>query len=338
MTEASTETTASRAGLPDRAQVLVVGGAGYVGSPLVYQMWRDGHEVTVLDLMLFGSESMIPLLGQERFRLVAGDLRDAETLEQIVPGHDSIVLLGAIVGEAASNRDTEETFSTNLGGAETVRDAARRHGIPRLVFVSTCSNYGISEAGVPVTETAPLMPISPYSESKVLAEKSILQSADETFHPTVLRLSTAFGISPRMRFDLLVSDFTLAAVREGEIAIYGEQFWRPFIHVNDIARAIVTVLHADLDAVSGEVFNVGSNENNTQKLTLGRAVQSAVPGTELKLVERTEDPRSYQVEFSKIKESLDYAVEWSIADGIAELVSALENNVFPDPTLPRYTN
>lgn len=182
------------------------------------------------------------------------------------------------------------------------------------------------------------MPISPYAESKVLAEKSILGAADDGFHPTVLRLSTAFGISPRMRFDLLVPDFTLAAFRDGEIEIYGEQFWRPFIHVSDIATAINTVLFADTGAVSGEVFNVGSNDNNVQKLTLGRAVQAVLPDTKLTLVERTEDPRSYRVDFSKIETELGFEVQWTIEDGIRELVTALKSGIFPDPTAPKYVN
>ena len=204
--------------------------------------------------------------------------------------------------------------------------------------MSTCSNYGISGVDGAVTETAPLMPISPYSETKVAAEKMLLASTTDTFHPTVLRLSTAFGMSPRMRFDLLVSDFTLAAMRAGKIVIYGEQFWRPFVHVNDIAKAIDMVLAADLDLVSGEVFNVGSNANNTRKIDLGEAVKRLLPGTELEFVERNEDPRSYQVDFTKIEETLGYKAEWSIEDGIRELSEALQQGVFPDPTEARYQN
>jgi nucleoside-diphosphate-sugar epimerase len=318
--------------------VLIVGGAGYVGSPLTYQMWRAGHSVTVLDLLLFGGESLLPLQGADRFRLVVGDLRSEELLDEVVPGHDAVVLLAAIVGEPASNRDPEGTVETNLHGAEKVLAAAQRHGVPRFVFTSTCSNYGISDADGPVTETAPLMPISPYSETKVAAEKIILDAATDSFHPTVLRLSTAFGVSPRMRFDLLVSDFTLAAVRDGKIVIYGEQFWRPFVHVQDIAAAIDLVLHSDPGKVSGDVFNVGANRNNMQKINLGKAVQAVLPRTELEFVERNEDPRSYRVDFSKVEAVLGYQARWSIDDGIRELAIALENSVFPDPAAARYHN
>ncbi len=210
--------------------------------------------------------------------------------------------------------------------------------MPRFVFTSTCSNYGISDVDGPVSETAPLMPISPYSETKVAAEKIILDAAGEGFSPTVLRLSTAFGVSPRMRFDLLVSDFTLAAVQDGKIVIYGEQFWRPFVHVNDIGAAIDLVLRSDPDTVSGSVFNVGANRNNTQKIDLGKAVQAVLPGTELEFVERNEDPRSYRVDFSKIETELGYQAQWSIEDGIRELATALTDGVFPDPSLPQYHN
>ena len=318
--------------------VLVIGGAGYVGSPLVYQLWRDGHTVTVLDVLLFGGESLLPLAGEERFRLVAGDLRSDEVLDDVVPGQDAIVLLGAIVGEPASNRDPELTVSTNLHGSIKVLEAAKRHGVPRFVFASTCSNYGISDADGPIAEDAPLMPLSPYSETKVAAEEIIIEAADDGFHPTVLRLSTAFGLSPRMRFDLLVSDFTAAAVNDGKIVIYGEQFWRPFVHVQDIAKAIRLVLEADPGLVSGEVFNVGANANNVQKQALGEAVQRLVPGTELEFVVRTEDPRSYRVDFAKIGEVLGFSTDWSVDDGIRELAVALGQGVFKDLSDPRYHN
>jgi nucleoside-diphosphate-sugar epimerase len=319
-------------------KVLVVGGAGYVGSPLVYRLWRAGHTVTVLDVLLFGGESLVPLAGQERFNLVVGDLRSEALLDEVMPGHDAVVLLGAIVGEPASNRDPELTVSTNLHGSVAVLEAAQRHRVPRFVFTSTCSNYGISGADGPINETAPLMPISPYSETKVAAEESITAAAGPTFHPTVLRLSTAFGISPRMRFDLLVSDFTASAVLDGKIVIYGEQFWRPFVHVQDIGKGIDLVLNAEPALVSGEVFNLGANENNIQKIGLGEAVQRLVPGTELEFVVRSEDPRSYRVDFSKIADRLGFTVDWSIDDGIAELAPALAQGVFADPSQPRYHN
>ncbi len=319
-------------------RTLVIGGAGYVGSTLSRQLWEDGHDVTVLDLMAFGGESLMSLYGNPRFRIARGDIRDPAALDDIVAGHDAVLLLAAIVGEPACNRDPETAVATNLGGARNVLAACRRAGVPRLVFASTCSNYGAADGGAAVTEEAPLQPISTYSETKVAFEGEVLAAAAEGFHPTVLRLSTAFGVSARMRFDLLVSDFTLAAKRDGKIVIFGEQFWRPFVHVRDIARACTLVAGADPALVSGEVFNVGGDSNNTRKIELGEMVQRQVAGTELELVQRDTDPRSYRVDFTKIRERLGFEPEWSIGDGIRELCEALDAGVWPDPGDARYKN
>ncbi|MDP6722093.1 MAG: SDR family oxidoreductase, partial [Pirellulaceae bacterium] len=195
-------------------KVLVIGGAGYIGSAVIQLLWQQGYDVTVLDLLLFGGESLIPLMGKERFRLIHGDLRDERLLNQVVPQHDAVCLLAAIVGEPACNHDPENAVATNLDGARKVMNVAKAVGVERFVFASTCSNYGVSSQDELVTENAPLQPLSTYSETKVAAEQSLLEMTDAKFHPTVLRFSTAFGISSRMRFDLMVSDFTLAAVRD----------------------------------------------------------------------------------------------------------------------------
>ena len=319
-------------------KVIVIGGAGYVGSPLVRDLLLQGHQVTVFDLMQFGAESLTPYLGRAGFRLVRGDVRDAAAVEAAMAGHDAVVLLAAIVGEPACNRDPDKAVATNLGGARNTLAAARKLGLERMVFTSTCSNYGVADTSAPVAETAPLNPISTYSESKVQAEREILAAAGEAFCPTVLRLSTAFGVSGRMRFDLLVSDFTLAAHRDGKVVIYGEQFWRPFVHINDIAKAIRMTLEADREVVSGEVFNVGGNHNNIKKLGLGEAVQRHVEGTELEFVSRNEDPRSYRVEFAKVKDALGFEPDWTIDDGIVEVRDCLRAGVWKDPEDERYKN
>lgn len=319
-------------------RVLVLGGAGYVGSPMVRDLLGHGHEVTVFDLMLFGAESLTPYLGQEGFRLVRGDVRDRAQLDAVMPGHDAVVLLAAIVGEPACNRDPDNAVATNLGGARHALASAQAHGVSRFIFASTCSNYGVADTDVPVAEDGTLNPISVYSETKVTAEREILAAASDTFVPTVLRLSTAFGVSPRMRFDLLVSDFTLAGHRDGKVVIYGEQFWRPFVHVNDIAKAARTVLDSDADAVRGEVFNVGADHNNTQKQSLGESVARHLPGTAIEYVTRNEDPRSYRVDFTKVRTRLGYEPDWTIDDGIIEVRDCLNNRVWVDPTDSRYKN
>ncbi|MHC2069843.1 NAD-dependent epimerase/dehydratase family protein [Bremerella sp. T1] len=319
-------------------KILVIGGAGYVGSVLTTRLHEQGHELTVLDSLMFGSQSLDNLKGQERFELIEGDLRDQDLLDRTIPGHDAVCLLAAIVGEPACNRDEATAEEINLHGALKVLEASKKHGATRFVFTSTCSNYGISDPNAPATETSPLKPLSVYSRSKVEAEKAILASADENFVPTVLRLSTAFGISPRMRFDLLVSDFTLAAYREHKVVIYGGQFWRPFVHTQDIARAIEMVLNASPDVVSGEVFNIGGDGNNVQKQELGEMVKEEVPDTTIEYITAGTDPRSYRVEFSKAKSQLGFEPEWSVRDGVKEVYHCLQEDRWSDPKDARHFN
>ena len=319
-------------------KVLVIGGAGYVGSAVVRDLLSHGHHVTVLDLMLFGAESMMPWLGRDDFALVRGDVRRREDLDAVMPGHDAVVLLASIVGEPACNRDPDNTVATNVGGARHALASAKAHGVGQFVFASTCSNYGVADTDTPVAEDGKLNPISVYSETKVTVENEVLAAADQGMVTTVLRLSTAFGVSARMRFDLLVSDFTLAAHRDGKVVIFGEQFWRPFVHINDIAKATRMVLEADPAKVRGQVFNVGANHNNTQKQTLGEAVARHLPGTEIEFVTRNEDPRSYRVDFTKVHRELGYKPDWSIDDGIVEVRDCLKNRVWSDPSEARYRN
>lgn len=319
-------------------KTLIVGGAGYVGSVLSESLWRRGHDVTVFDLLMFGDQSLRAMVGQPRFHVVRGDIRDGRALEEVIAGHDAVCLLAAIVGEPACNRDERTAAETNLDGALKVLEASQRAAVDRFVFSSTCSNYGISDANLLATEESPLNPLSVYSRTKVEAEKAILAAADERFCPTVLRLSTAFGVSPRMRFDLLVSDFTLAAHRDRKVVIYGEQFWRPFVHIRDMADAVQLVLDAPGETVRGEVFNIGSNDANVQKGELGRMVQNEVAGAELEFIPGGTDPRSYRVDFSKAAARLGFRPQWTVRRGIQEVYELLQKNHWPDPGDKCYYN
>ncbi len=305
---------------------------------MAQQLWDAGHDVTVFDRLSFGSESLATLKGQPRFRLVEGDIRNVDAVTKVMAGQDAVCLLAAIVGEPACNRDPDEARDINLGGARVLIAAAQEAGVSRFIFASTCSNYGVADTSTPVDEEAPLNPISVYSETKVQVEKELLATASDTFFPTVLRLSTAFGVSPRMRFDLLVSDFTLAAVKDKKVVIYGEQFWRPFIHVRDIAKGFQTVLDADPALVSGEVFNLGGDDNNTRKIQLGESVIKHIEGAELEFVDINTDPRSYRVSFGKVKSRLGFTPDWSIDDGVAEVGTALQKQTWADPMAACYRN
>lgn len=303
--------------------VLVIGGAGYIGSVLVRMLLEKGYRVRVLDKLLFGSAPVEELLGRDGFDLVEGDFRNVEAVVRAARGVQAMVHLGAIVGDPACAIDEDITLQINLAATRMIREVCRGYGICRFIFASTCSVYGVQEDMI--DEKSELAPVSLYARSKIDAERAVLELADRDFRPTVLRLGTAFGLSPRMRFDLVVNLLTAKAVSEGEITIFNPEQWRPFVHVRDISRAMLLCLEAPLGAVGTEILNVGSNDNNLRLGDLGRAVTEAVPGTEVHEEVRDDDPRSYRVDFSKIERAIGFSASVGLASGIREMADALRS-------------
>ena len=220
-------------------------------------------------------------------------------------------------------------------------ESCRRLGVGRFVFASTCSNYGVMADGSGyVTEESELSPLSLYAETKVAVERVLLDtSADGKPHATVLRFATLFGISPRMRFDLTVNEFTLELLTKKKLVVYGEQFWRPYVHVKDAARAVTLVLESHPDKVASRVFNVGDTNENYQKGQLVALICSQLGGdVEIEHVVKQEDPRDYRVSFEKIQRELGFRITRTVADGIREIIDAVKQGVIGDYDNPQYRN
>jgi nucleoside-diphosphate-sugar epimerase len=209
-----------------------------------------------------------------------------------------------------------------------------------MVFASTCSNYGrMADPTVPITEEGELAPVSLYAEQKVGIEQALLGNDFGDLRPTCLRFATVYGVGPRMRFDLTVNEFTRDLWADRELEVFGEQFWRPYIHVRDAARAIGTALEADVEIVGGQVFNAGRSGENYRKLDIVEVIGKVIPGKgTVTYVKRDEDPRDYKVSFDKIRETLGFETTMTVPDGIAELAEALGAGRFEDPWAPRYRN
>ncbi len=320
-------------------RVLVTGGAGYLGSTLVAELLGRGREVRVLDSLAVGDgSSVLQYWGRDGFEFVTGDVRDDATRLTALEDVAAVVHLAAIVGDPACARDPDAARAVNLDGTRALlHDATQRAG--RFVFASTCSNYGkMVDADVYATEEWELRPVSLYAETKVAAELEVLAATSTGFAPTCLRFATVYGASPRMRFDLTVNEFTRDALLSGELVVYGEQFWRPYVHVRDAARAIATVLDAAPEAVSGEVFNVGDTGQNFRKQDLVDLLVERLPDTRVEFVARTEDPRDYRVSFEKIRATLGYDVARSVPQGIDEVLGLLRAGVLGDPFDATYRN
>lgn len=309
-------------GLRPRGTVLVTGGAGYIGTVLVPRLLAAGYRVRVLDRLLYGDEGLRGLRFHPHFEFRKGDFRSAEEVANAAFGVDAVVHLGAIVGDAACDLDPELSVSTNVHATRVVADACRSAGIPRMVFISTCSVYGASEESL--DENSALNPVSLYARTKIAAEQLLLERQSATFAPVILRLGTAFGFSPRPRFDLVVNLLTAQALAEGRVSIYGGSQWRPFVHLDDISQAIELALAAPIEQVAGEIFNVGGNENNLQLGELGEIIREEIPGVEVNTLDQAVDRRNYYVRFDKIHSTLGFLPTANVRHGVSTIKSAIQ--------------
>ena len=316
---------------------LVTGGSGYVGATVVEELQRRGRQVRALDVLLHGQEDVAARLEASSVDVVRGDVRDDASREAALQGVDEVVHLAAIVGDPACARDPELAYAVNVEATRTLVADAAKAGVQRLIFASTCSNYGrMADPTVPITEDGELAPVSLYAEQKVEVEKGLLNGPP--LPATVLRLATVYGVARRMRFDLTVNEFTRDLWADWVLEVFGEQFWRPYVHVRDAALAIGTVLDAPDAQVVGEVFNVGHSDENYRKLDLVEIIHGQIDTGEVRYVARDEDPRDYKVSFEKIRSALGFQPAMTVPTGIAELIDALGEGRFADPWDRGYRN
>ena len=320
--------------------ILVTGGAGYIGSSLVPLLLADGHRVRVFDSLLYGGESMLGVWLHPAFELIHGDIRDGNAVRAAVVGMDAVVHLAAIVGDPACARQPDQARAVNLEASISLVEECRRSNVSRFIFASTCSNYGrMSDPNGYVDETSELRPVSLYAETKVAIEKLLLQQqSDSSFAPTVMRFATIFGVSPRMRFDLTVNEFTMEMITKNHLVVFGEQFWRPYVHVRDAGRAVLTVLQTASAQVASCVLNVGDGEQNLQKQQLVEMVRPYAPQAVVEFVHKSEDPRDYRVSFTRIREKLGFKITRTVADGIQEVAHLVRSKVIGNYADSRYRN
>ena len=307
---------------PER--ILIVGGAGYLGSALVPMLLNRGYAVRVLDSMLFGEQPLKPARNYAQFELTRGDVRDIQAVVQATKGCDAMIHLAAVVGDPACEENPMLAAEINRAATRMLIDVGRGYGVQRFLFASTCSVYGASE--FLMDEHAQVTPISLYAQTKVDSEQILLDAKSTNFHPTVLRLATLFGLSPRRRFDLVVNLLTARAVRMGKITIFNGEQWRPFMHVYDAARAFVACLEMkNLDVVSGAVFNAGSNGLNHRLSEVAEKISQIVPNLEVERV-NNEDRRNYRVSFDKVHRRLGFLCEKSLEEGIQEMAEMVRTS------------
>jgi nucleoside-diphosphate-sugar epimerase len=305
-------------------RVLITGHNGYIGSVLAPMVQAAGHEVVGLDTFLFeGGTFGSDKSAAESMRM---DLRDTQVED--LRGFDAVMHLAALSNDPLGDVNPQITYDINHHGSVRLAALAKQAGIERFIFASSCSLYGVAGDEM-LTETAAFNPITPYGISKVLFERDVAKLADESFSPTFLRNSTAYGVSPRLRADVVVNNLVAIAYTTGEVLIQSDGTpWRPLVHIEDISRAFLAVLHAPREVVHNEAFNVGRSEENYRVRDLGALVEQVIPGSKVRYAEGGgPDPRCYRVDCSKIASALpEFQPQWNVRRGMEQLRDAFQAN------------
>lgn len=318
--------------------VLITGGAGYIGSILSRKLLKKDYRVKVIDKLLFGDDSIKKLYRNPNFQFIKGDIQKAEDIDRAIEDADAVVHLAAIVGDPACAAQQDTAIKTNYLSTVNLARACKYNNINKFLFASTCSVYGAGDSQQ-LTEGSKLNPVSIYAESKIYAEKELVKLTDENFMPIIFRFATIYGLSSRMRFDLVINLLTMKAFTEKEILIFGGNQWRPFIHVKDVARGLVKCLETPFAKMNGQIFNLGSGEENYQISDLGNLIKKIMPETKVDEIQKDkDDQRTYNVCFDKAKQVFDFSPSKTVKDGIQEIYDMFQKGKFINPKDSKYYN
>lgn len=322
----------ARLGAGRRRRVALIGGAGYIGCPVTSHLLAAGHEVVNLDRLVYRhGGTVLGYLPHPAYRFVKGDMGDAAALDVALDGATDVVILAGLVGDPITKAFPEQSAAINDEAMRRCIDSLVGRGLERVILISTCSNYGMIGEDEKADESFALNPLSLYAKSKVAAERHLLSREGKVdYSPTVLRFATAFGLAPRMRFDLTVNEFARELALDRELVVFDAHTWRPYCHVKDFARLISRVLAVPSEDVAFEVFNAGGDTNNFTKQSIVDLALARLPGRRVVMKPNSADPRNYRVDFSKVRTRLGFEPRWSVADGIDEIIWAIEAGLLGD--------
>ena len=320
-------------------RILLTGGAGYIGSVALDRLLKN-HELTVFDTLLHGVNVLTPFFSRPGFQFIKADIRDVEQVKKALGGIDTVIHLAAIVGDPACKKFKKDAESTNTEGSEILLSEAKSAGVKKFIFASTCSNYGVMKNAVgPLDENAELAPQSEYAKQKTGFEKYRNEHPSVGMKTVVLRFATAFGISPRMRFDLSVNHFSRDLALGKKLEISAAKTWRPYCHVQDISQAISLVVNRPDEMDISPVFNVGSSKENYSKEMLVNEILREIPNGKTDfLTDPGSDIRNYFVDFSRIRMELGFQNRFTVPDGIREVVRLVKSGLIQDPYSQEFQN
>jgi nucleoside-diphosphate-sugar epimerase len=317
--------------------VLVTGGAGYIGSHLVRKLLARGFRVRVLEKFLYGDQGLRDVEGERGLEIRNGDICSRRDMLAAVKDARAVIALAALVGDPACEIDHDETMRTNFESTKVLLEAGRQGGVQRLVFASSCSVYGANGDGL-LDENSWLNPVSLYARTRIMSEELLTRERGD-LETIILRLSTVCGLSPRMRFDLMVNTITARAVVDGQVRILGPSQWRPHIHVQDAAEAFLcAAVDARPEFAQGNIYNTGGDTENFTIAEVAEKVTAAIPNVQVEYVDGVDDLRSYRVSFARIREGLGFVPQLTVDDAIREIREALESGAVTNYADDIYSN
>lgn len=308
----------------EKKRVLITGGSGYIGTHLTEMLLNNDYKVVLLDNHIYGNHGVSHLKNHPQLEIIHGDIANIKDVVKSLKDVDTIIALAAIVGDPACGVNPQETLNLNYESSKILIETANFYGIRRLVFASSCSVYGVGGNEL-LTENSTLNPVSLYAKTRIMSENILFERSDSV-SPVILRLSTVFGYSPRMRFDLVVNLLTVKALVEKQFQIFGGNQWRPFIHCKDVAKAFYLAATKEDAVVDRQIFNVGSDQLNYQLKDIGKLIKTHIPDTNYEILNENVDERNYRVSFEKIKQELGFNPEYDLDTGILEMIEKINSS------------
>lgn len=303
--------------------ILVTGGAGYIGNHLVSMLLNAGYRVRILDNLTYGDKGLTRLERHPNLELIKGDIANIRDVVRCVKDVDTVIALAALVGDPACGLNAEETLNLNYEATKILVEASNFYGVKRFVFASSCSVYGASPDDTLLTEDSVLNPVSLYAKTRIMSEEVVIDRSSR-MEPVILRLSTVFGYSDRMRYDLVVNTLTVRGVVNKAFQVFGGNQWRPFIHCRDVAKAFYLAATVSSDKVTQIIFNVGSNDMNFTISDVAKLIEKKLPDATVEYQDSSDDPRNYRVNFNRIRESFGFVPDFSIEQGVDEMIDKIQ--------------
>jgi nucleoside-diphosphate-sugar epimerase len=316
-------------------KIIILGGAGYIGCVLTDLLLKNNYKIICIDSLKFGATPIKNFKKKKNYKFYKIDTSNSKKIGELSQGSKAVVDLSGIVGDPACSINRKNTYYSNYYNTKKIVDDLKNRNIEKFIYASSCSVYGSSKGKKLIRETSKVKPISLYAELKIKCEKYILEKSDNKFSPTILRLATVFGYSPRQRFDLVVNLFTLFKYLKRKIQVFGGEQYRPNVHVHDVARAIMKCVKKNKKITHKQIFNVGSNKQNHKIKDIAKMIGKK---DEIEIKKTLTDNRNYHIEFSKIKKSLNFDTTYNISSGSKDLLNKIAKEKILRRNLKRYNN